>query len=34
MTPGDIKYKDKKVTLQSALKVLTNILQNGKSEDP
>lgn len=34
MTPADLKSKDKKNILQSALKTLGNILTNGKSEDP
>ena len=34
MSPGDLKSKDKKGALHSALKILANVLTLGKSEDP
>lgn len=34
MTQTDLKNSDKKHVLQSALKVLANVLTKGKSEDP
>lgn len=33
MTPNDLRQHDKKHALQSALKVLANVLVKGKSED-
>jgi hypothetical protein len=33
MGPTDLKTKDKKHTLQTAMKVLANVLTIGKSED-
>ncbi len=34
MSPGELKAKDKKSSLQVALKILANVLTMGKSDDP
>jgi len=34
MSPGELKAKEKKGALQSALKILANVLTLGKSDDP